>query len=424
MIRKRVLAGIIPFTVMVFVFIGCSLNSSAGKLDPLEIAEIASLTLDYQSRQLEGEKAAMEVDDVNNDSNPSMSFHASVFGVDSEPDYILDDGSEVYVSRETMDNDTPDNMEDDWIVITRSFYYDMDGDGTDASDLENTEVITRRPKPGNDWSVWEDQSVLNEDGSFSQEGSVTRYLGDTEAPSLTGSVCVTWEKTDTVLLVSIVKETISLMTMTTTITTITFDDDDNPVKELLRIRISDGNEIVVHSFLYSQYEDDGFQKTKIIRDDGACSVRWRDAGYIDPAGNETYAWFQESFDVNGILKRTKIETGSRTQRSILINIYDETGMEIVHTRSLNVRFRGNSDGSIDVIKTFDNGRVLTLGITESDTGYTIEKDGITYSVTIDLKNGTVEIIDVSGTSMGIVVIGDDGSYTVESYNGESERIEI
>ncbi|HAK45757.1 MAG TPA: hypothetical protein DCO79_07555 [Spirochaeta sp.] len=414
---KRAVFLILTSSVLFFIsiFSGCSLKSGY-ELDSLEMAEITSLSLDYQSMKLEGEKAAMEVDALNN-ADMARSGSRSVYGVD-DPDYILDDGTEVYVTREYEDNDTPGNVEDDYIVITRQFYIDTDL-------LEFTEVLNLSVKPEADWSVWDEPVMLNDDGSFSQEGSITRYIGDTGGSSIEGDMRVTWVKVEEeVELYSIVKESVALMNMTTVITTITFDAEDNPVKEQLRIRIVDGDEIVVNSFVYTQFEEDGFTKTKMIREDGAFCLRWRDTEYVDPSGEQTPAWIQEYYNENGILRSKRIETGYRIVREVLVYIYDESGTEIIDTRSMDVRFSGNIDGSVDVEKILDNGKLVILNIIESDEGYTITKDGYTYMVTVDLMNGIVEFFNEYGTFLGKVIIGDDGSYDVEMAGDDSERIEI
>ena len=91
---------------------------------------------------------------------------------------------------------------------------------------------------------------------------------------------------------------------------------------------------------------------------------------------------------------------------------------------MDVQIIEGDDGMVTVKKVLDNGKLVTLNIIESEQGYTVSKGGYTYFVTVDLRNGIVKIYDDSGSLLGTVTIGDDGSYTVETVAGNSERIEI
>ena len=49
-------------------------------------------------------------------------------------------------------------------------------------------------KPAADWSVWSNPDLLNDDGSYSQDASITYYLGDVGGSSVEGEVIITWVK--------------------------------------------------------------------------------------------------------------------------------------------------------------------------------------------------------------------------------------
>ena len=377
---------------------GCSVgNHLVGpNLTTAGMAEMASLAMDYDEKALEVETALLELEEAEADAEPgtgALSRASVVFVPSGDPDTVLPDGTEVYVIRELLDKGTPDE-EDDEVQSTR--YFILDGEQV------YREVVIRPVKPGIDWSIWDDE------GEAVQYGETRHYTGTSTEPFRTGALEVTWEKEgDEVYLTQIVKETVHLINMTTVITTISIEGDV-ATKEQIRIRVTEGNEIVVHAFLYEQFEEDGILKTKIIRDDGAWAVRWEEDG----------TWSTLCYDADGILLRERIETGTLVERRVTVKIYDETGTEVIETRYMDVSFEAGDDGSVVVTKTLDDGRVIVLSIREGGRGYIVSRSGYRYVVAVDLTTGTVTISDIRGNLIGTVVLNNDGSWTVLTAGGE------
>ena len=393
----------VPGMIMLLMA-GCSVGNhlADSNLTAAAMAEVASLTMEYDEKAMEVEAALLELEEAEADAEPGTGtpLRATVVFVPSgEPERILPDGTEVYVVRELLDKGTPDE-EDDEVQSTR--YFILDGEQV------YREVVIRPVKPGADWSLWDDA------GQAVQFGETRHYSGTSVDPFRTGSLEVTWKKDgDEVFLTQIVKDSVHLVNMTTVITTISIEGDV-ATKEQVRIRVTDGDHIVVHAFLYEQFEEDGIQKNRIIRDDGAWAVRWEEDG----------TWYVLCYDADGILVRERIETGTLVERSITVHIYDATGTDIVETRSMNVSFRAGEDGSVVVTRTLDDGRVAAMSIREGGRGYIVSRDGSSYVVAVDLTTGTVTISDIRGGLIATIILNDDGSWTVLTSGGDVAYVDV
>lgn len=421
-IRRIVLTSLVLLAGLAGVFglligaAGCALSGPTAPetLNATDLAAVASALSDYQAKALEGEKAALEAEDVDGDDSPSLSVRFNVIGVDPNPDYVLADGTEVYVQKSDDDNGTLDNVEDDMKIIERRFYADREDVGDEevtADDLLYIETIERPRKPAADWSVWENQEVLNDDGTFTQTGSVEYALTEGGDPFRNGEIAVTWEKVNgAVELIKIVRTFIRANGTISTIT-ITFDDDGNAMKNEVRIRVVHGEELVVKSFTYVQYTDpdDGIEKTKIISEDNSYALRWYDD-----------AWLTEWYDAEDLLLRRRIETGARNNRSVTVEIYDENG-QIVETRAFSVRFIPQTDGTVLVRKTFSDGSTRNVIIDDTEDGYTVTINGDSYTAAIDLTTGTIAVYDSDGSLIGTVTVNADGSYEVDT-GSETETV--
>ena len=182
---------------------------------------------------------------------------------------------------------------------------------------------------------------------------------------------------------------------------------------LYRIRITaTGDEVVVHSFTFEEFVDNGEIYTKIIRDDGYYFI------VIQPKDPK----LTESYDPDGILltRTTEFLDRETGELSIEKEFFDTEG-NLIETRNCTMRFIFLGD-EIIIIKTFDNGDEVTLRIQEEEDGYTVNRNGLVYSIRF-IANG-VEIYDENMDLIATVTVNEDGTWTVIYPDGSEETVSI
>ena len=381
---------------------GCMFGGVAGPTS-LELAQLASAVAEYHSEATlavmgrlevsETQEAAARVSSMLPVSSSSVGTQALI--IDEEV-YVLPDGTEVTIVRMLDDRDTAD-PEDDLLTITRSF--EMWEGAT------KTHQIQRPRPPESSWSGWEDDRLT-------QAGTIEVYVEGIMIQH--GTVDVTWQRAGDLVTVAAIEQELTAVDPAGGIvrTMITVDDAGLQQKTVYRISISDGYEIIVHSFTFEEIEVDGVIKTKIVRDDGRYAIveRARDPRVV------------EHYHADGKLhaRVTTVRNRSTGERTITRELFDEAG-NLVHTQRLAVQFRFLGD-QIVVTATFASGRTVDVVIRERDDGYEVVRDGITYVVRF--TDAGIEFYGPDGELIGTVIIDDDGGVTVVTPEGEAEQVNL
>ncbi len=380
-------------------------QSDSAESDTAEdLAMMASSAAAYHEEAVLAAVGAMEKEDLEDESAGAKTVLTDTIV------RTLPDGTVITIERSWDDNDTPDDPEDDWVTVIRTF--DLWEDAT------KVETTRRRRRPTAAWSGWEDGFLVQDEGTNTVEvnGLLVRN----------GTIVVTWELVDDeVVLRRIVKESQGpdrAGAIIVSRTTIDYGEEgETKTSEKIRITATEG-EVVVHSFTYEEItdpDDPEVTYTKITRDDGCYVI------VIQP-GNVRLGTprITEHYTADGVLRARVQETRNRStgEVSILrtVYLYDENG-DLVETveRSGTINYEFTSDGEgVVITKEFDNGRTVVVEITEREEGYEITRGGTTYIV--ELSADQVVFYDVDGNLIATVTLGEDGTWTVQYPDGESE----
>ncbi len=378
--RKYLKAALILSGAVILT--GCNWSGSGTLTDTGELAAIASIAMDYNSQQATAALGQMDVEDLEEDGAKTLFVE--------EAEKVLQDGTIVTITKTHDDNDTPETTEDDLLTVSRVF--DM------WLGEEKTEIIERPLRPAADWSLWVDDSLV-------QNGSCEEYIGGIKIAY--GTIKATWLRTgDEVRLTKIDKEYIRLDRNGIIVRTIIeIDENGLESKSKLRIRVTDGNEVIIHSFTFEEIDEDGVIFTKIISSDGRYSI----------IRNQKDPRITEFYTAEGILVKRSTEARDSENRALNITVefFDSEGIK-TYEKNIAVKFRFIGDEVI-ITKTFDDKREVIISISESDEGYTVTKNGHVYSI-VFTESG-IEIYDNIGDLLAYITVNDDGSWTVETPEG-------
>lgn len=316
---------------LAITFSGCGFLSTQNSTTTKDLAMIASGISDYREQVLLASTGKVDKEDFEG-SISSKTLYTD------ERIVVLPDGTVVTIVEVLDDNNTPEDPQDDIITVTRSFEF--------WQGAERLEKIVRPGKPGPEWDCW----VEVEDGTSRcvQDGILNEiYIEGVKIKQ--GLITVTWRKQgdDTVLLEKIEKEIYSITREgAVERVVIEIDEDGLQTMTLYRIRITaTGDEVVVHSFTFEEFVDNGDIYTKIIRDDGYYFI------VIQPKDPKII----ESYDPDGILltRTTEFLDRETGELSIEKEFFDKEG-NLIETRNCTMRFIFLGD-EIIITKTFDMG---------------------------------------------------------------------
>jgi len=370
----------------------CFLPGGSALDDPEELAKAAVSAADYSSLQQVAAAGRLEVQDLEESGEPSGAKALFV----NEWQTTLPDGTVVTWTHVLDDRDTPDDPEDDVITVTRS--YDVWN-----GEVEKTETITRPRKPEAHWTSWVDDRIV-------QEGDVQVFADGVLVRQ--GTITATWERGgDRVYVAEAVKEcyrpdragAIERIV-------ITVDRDGLQTKTSYRIRLTVDGEVIVHSFTYEEFLDDGEVLVKIIREDGWYLV-------VRSPRNPRIT---EHYDPDGRLTARVTETRDGRHLDVVKEFFDAEG-NLIATRHVAVEYRFLGDRVV-ITRTCDNGRTHTIVITEDEDGYTISRNGYEYGVKF-IESG-VELYDAQGSLIATVIFNEDGSCTVTKADGTETLVEL
>ena len=382
--------------VVMFAFAasGCFFPSGRTADSPEDLAMLASSVSDFKNMQVLASMGSLEVEDLEETGSPRPSGEKSL--IIDEWIKILPDGTVVTWVRVIDDKDTPDDPEDDTITVTRT--YDIW-----AGEFEKIEKIVRPRKPESDWSLWEDDRLV-------QEGTFEEFVDGVKVKE--GTLTVTWKRCgDEVSVEEVVKESYRPDRSGGIVRiVITVDDQGLHTRTKYRIRLTLDGEVVVHSFTYEEFIEDGQVYVKIIRDDGYYAIV---RNPLDPRITEYYT-------PDGILLAIVTETRSGRTLYVEKEFFDENG-NLIATRRVRIEFRFLGE-QVVITKTFDNGRTGTIIIEEEENGYTVNRNGFIYRVTF-IEHG-VEIHDGNGSLIATVIFNDDGTWTIVYPDGTEKTVSI
>ena len=176
--------------------------------------------------------------------------------------------------------------------------------------------------------------------------------------------------------------------------------------------MQNGKEIIVHSFTFEEFDDNGEIKTKIIHDDGWYVIVEKER---DPRILERYD------PTDRLRMRTTTERDPITgRRTTTRELFDEDG-NVTDVRHIEVRIHFLGD-QIVLTKTFDTGHQVDVIITELDNGYRVTRNNFTYVVVF--SDAGVAIYTEDGALLGTVVFLDDGEFEVIYPDGASDRVRL
>ena len=380
---RNFLAVIVALTMLA----GCNLFGPGSFTDTEELAAIASAAMDYKSQQEVAALGQIEVEDLEEDGAKTLFVE--------ETTKTLPNGTVVTITKVHDDNDTPESTEDDLLTVSRQFVMWL-GE-------EKTEIIERPLRPEADWTLWDNDTLV-------QEGTCEEYISSVKVAS--GTIKATWERKEgKVRLVKVEKEYIRLdRNGIIERTIIEIDENGLESKSKIRIKVTEGNEIIIHSFVFEEIEENGILYTKIIGDDGRYAI----------IRNKKDPRITEHYNADDLLLRISTETRD-TENNVLnieVKIFAPDG-SIIDTKNITVgyKFIGNT---VIITKTFDNNREVIISIEESDNGYSVNKNGLIYSV-VFIENG-INIYDANSNLLAEIIFNDDGTWTVIKQN-ETEIIE-
>ncbi len=380
--------------LLTFAVSGCFFPSGRTADSPEDLAMLASSVSDFKNMQVLASMGSLEVEDLEETGSPRPSGEKSL--ITDEWIKVLPDGTVVTWVRIIDDKDTPDDPEDDTVTVTRTY-------NIWAGEFEKIEKIVRPRKPEAGWRLWVDDRLV-------QEGTSKEFIDGVKVKE--GTLTVTWKRCgDEVSVEEVIKESYRPDRSGGIVRiVITVDDQGLNTRTKYRIRLTRDGEVVVHSFTYEEFIEDGQVYVKIIRDDGYYAIV---RNPLDPRITEYYT-------PDGILLAIVTETRSGRTLYVEKEFFDETG-NLIATRRVRIEFRFLGD-QVVITKTFDNGRTGTIIIEEEENGYTVNRNGFIYRVTF-IEHG-VEIHDGNGNLIATVIFNDDGTWTIVYPDGTEKTVSI
>ncbi len=374
---------------------GCQMFSmSSDPLSARNLAMVVSSVADYRNDSTVAASSKLEVDDVSGKGIVISKSLTSTTRVVTRSDGVV-----VTIVEVLDDNNTPGDRSDDTLTVTRT-YTAWDG-------AARMDKIIRPLKPQADWSGW-DSNDLYTQGDI----KISSFINGVKISE--GTETLVWRKDgDTVSIYKIIKETHRIgRNGNINKVEIVVDKNGLQKKTLYRIHVTSDGEVVVHSFTFEEITgSDGKIYTKIIKDDGSYAI----------VVNKKNPRIVEYYTSDGILKMRITETRDmgNGDLSVTKEFYDPSG-NLVKTRKIVFSYRFIGD-EVVVTKRFDNGRSVTMTITESSDGYTINRNGYTYIV--KFEKGNVAIYDKDSNLIATVTFNNDGSVTVK-YSGSGKETRV
>lgn len=369
---------------------GCGFLGFWGYTDADSLVSIASVAAEYSDEEIVAAMSKLEKEDLEETGTAKTLFEDTLVKT-------LPNGTVVTIEWILDDNDTPTDTEDDTLQVTRTH--------ETWAGFSKVERISRPVKPEPEWTGWVD-NVLT------QIADIEVFVEGVKI--MTGTMEATWNLVGSDVVLTAIEKEITRLDRNGTIvrTSITFDADGLQSKTQVRVRVAGDGEIIVHSFTFEEFEEDGEIYVKIIRDDGSYAiVRNR----IDPRITEYYTSDDVLWAIVTETRNPEIQ-GHEIERQI----FDEEG-NLIDTRTVTVTYRFQGD-EVVVVKTFEDGRELTVRIMEDENGYTVQRGRFTYQV-VFTEDG-VEIYDEDGNLLGIVVFLDDGTAKVIYPDGAEEILDV
>ncbi len=389
---------VLTFIVTTGIFVSLSrcqmfpLNS-----DPLSaknLAMVVSSVADYRNDSTVAASSKLEVDDVSGKGIVISKSLTSTTRVITRSDGVV-----VTVVEVLDDNNTPADKSDDTLTVTRTY--------TAWNGAARMDKIIRPLKPQADWNGW------NADNLYTQDNiKISSFINGVKISE--GTETLVWRKeNDTVSIYKIIKET-HRVGRNGNINKVEIVVDKNGLqkKTLYRIHVTSDGEVVVHSFTFEEITGaDGKVYTKIVKDDGSYAI------VIEKKNPRVV----EYYTADGILKMriTEERDMSTGDLSVTKQFYDSEG-NLIRTRKVVFSYKFIGD-EVVVTKKFDNGRSVTMTISESENGYTINRNGYIYIVKFEKSD--VAIYDKDSNLIATVVFNDDGSVTVQ-YNGSNKEEKV
>lgn len=384
---------------VIIILSGCQLLE-IGQERPSGIAEIAAIVSEYQLQSAYSENTSSD-DSLLEDSATTTSFQVSAFEILA---------TNVTIERVLDDNGTPNDPTDDEMTITRTW--------TAWNELAHKEVLVRPLKPTSA-AAWAGEWDAN--GQIEQTGTLAHYVSDMSTPFATVTLTATWQIDTGTVYLSFLERVGDRIGRDGVLNKVfvTVDANGQRTKEVIRYRLTGGNEVVVSRLVYEEWIDPDTQEvfTKVTRyvgdsseSDGYAIIR----SHVDPRIVEFYS------NEDLLLKR-RTETRNTADRTTDVEVifYDADG-NVVNTVNGSIKVRADGD-SVIVTKEFDNGRERTVTITDNGDGFTVDRNGRTYTVTF-LDDGSILVETEDGTFT--VTINADGSWTVEAPDGATEVVAV
>ena len=357
-----------------------------------EIIMMASSVSDYRNTQALVSIGKREISDLNDTDffDPLLSKTIFIF----EWTEVLPDGTAITVLKVLDDQNTPGDTEDDVVSMTRT--YDIwDGEA------EKIEKITRPRVPEPGWSSWEGDTL-------EWESDVDFFIDGVKFKS--GTLSVTWKKTDggagtppppeeEIYVSKIVKELQRIDKRGIIEKHVIIVNEDGSREETkYRVVVTNGEEVVVHTLVYTEIEEGGEIYTKIINDDGSYTIVRK---VWDPRITEYYT----PEDIMRI-RTTEIREGKILY--VEKELYTDDG-ELVETRNIEYRFYFLGDEAI-ILRKIIGDQEITIRIEESSNGYKITRNGFIYIVQFTSEG--IKIYNEDMQLIAVVVLNNLGIWEV------------
>jgi hypothetical protein len=356
-----------------------------------EIVMMASSVSDYRNSQAMISVGKREISDLNDADffDPLLNKTIFIFEwTDYQPD-----GTIVTILKVLDDQNTPGDTEDDVVSMTRT--YDIwDGEA------EKVEKITRPRIPETDWSSWEGDTL-------EWQGDVDFFVDGVKVKS--GTLSVTWKKTDgggspppeeEVYVSKIVIELERIDKRGIIEKHVIIVNEDGSREETkYRVVVTNGEEVVVHTLIFTEIEEGGEVYTKIIKDDGSYTIV---RNVWDPRIAEYYT-------PDDILRIITTEIREGKNLFVEKEFFNDDG-ELIETRNIQYQFVFLGDEAI-VLRKIIGGEEITIRIEESASGYRITRNGFVYYV--HFTSDGIEIYNENMELIAIVVLNDEGTWEVE-----------
>ncbi len=398
MIKKVYKIGILFIFFILFVS-ECGFQPSNSSKD---YAKIASTVSDFKEREQEIIARNAIINKELFEENPTFTSK-TLFP--KEWTVIWPDGTVVTIIEILDDNNTPEDLEDDIITLTKSYEI---WEGT-----TKIKKIIRPRKPAPDGECWK----VDEDGiERCIQGDISIAVFIEGIKTHDGVITLTWKKgeNEKVLLEKYEKELFGLNTGGA-VERVVIEIDDNGAqnKTKYRVRVTKGgDDVIVHSFVYEEIEVNGKTYTKITRDDGYYRI-------VIQRTDPTITVYYNPNDIF-YMRVTNIRDKGTGKRSIIKEIYDEEGNLVdVKYDTIKFKFLGNE---VIITKTFDNSDEIIIRIQEGEKSYIVNRNGLIYHVFF-ITNG-VEIYDVNMNLIATVIFNEDGSWTIIYPDSSVETVKL